>query len=135
MNAKPFLDTNVLVYAFAADDRRSPKADELIASGGAISVQVLNEFANVSVRKLRRSWEDVETALGALRQLLDPPIPLTLAVHEKAIALARGHRFSFYDALIVAAAIQAGCRLLLTEDMADGATIDGLTIRNPFKTD
>ena len=134
MNAKPFLDTHVLIYAFAADDRRSPKADELIAWGGTVSVQVLNEFAHVSVRKLRRSWSDIETALGAFRRLLDPPIPLNVAVHEKAIALARDHRFSFYDALIVAAAIQAGCRSLLTEDMADGATIDGLTIRNPFKT-
>lgn len=134
MNAKPFLDTNVLVYAFAADDRRSPKADELIAWGGTISVQVLNEFAHVAVRKLRRSWADTETALGAFRRLLDPPIPLTVGLHEKAIALARNHRFSFYDALIVAAAMQAGCRLLLTEDMADGAAIDGLTIRNPFKT-
>lgn len=94
---------------------------------------MLNEFAHVAVRKLRRSWEDVETALGAFRRLLDPPIPLTVAVHEKAIALARDHRFSLYDALIVAAATQAGCRLLLSEDMADGATIDGLTIRNPFK--
>jgi predicted nucleic acid-binding protein len=134
MNAKPFLDTNVLIYAFAADDRRSPKAEELIAWGGTVSVQVLNEFANVSVRKLLRSWEDVEAALGVFRRLLDPPIPLTVAVHEEAIALARDHRFSFYDALIIAAARQAGCRLLLTEDMADGATIDGLTIRNPFKT-
>jgi predicted nucleic acid-binding protein len=134
MNAKPFLDTNVLIYAFAADDRRSPKADELIAWGGTISVQVLNEFANVAVRKLLRPWEDVEKALGALRRLLDPPIPLTVAMHEKAIALARDHRFPFYDALIVAAAMQAGCRLLLTEDMDDGAMIDGLTIRNPFKT-
>ena len=69
MNAKPFLDTNVLVYAFAADDRRSPKADELIAWGGTGSVQVLNEFTNVAVRKLRRSWEDVEKALAAFRQL------------------------------------------------------------------
>lgn len=134
MNAKPFLDTNVLVYAFAADGRRSSKADELVARGGTISVQVLNEFVNVSMRKLRRSWGDVEKALGAFRQLLDPPIPLTVALHERAIALARDRRFSFYDALIVAAAMQAGCRLLLTEEMANGETINGLTIRNPFTT-
>ena len=87
------------------------------------------------MRKLLRSWEDVETALGAFRCLLDPPIPLTVAMHEKAIALARNHRFSLYDALIVAAAMQAECRLLLTKDMEEGATIDGLTIRNPFKTE
>jgi predicted nucleic acid-binding protein len=134
MNGKPFLDTNVLLYAFAADDRRSPKADELLAQGGKISVQVLNEFANVSVRKLRRSSADIEQALGAFRRLLDPPIPLTVALHEKAIALAREHRFAFYDALIVAAASAAGCRLLLTEDMADGTTIEDVSIRNPFKS-
>lgn len=134
MNGRPFLDTNVLLYAFAGDDRRSPQADQLIAQGGKISVQVLNEFVSVSARKLRRSWGDIEKALGAFRQLLDPPIPLTTALHEKAVALARAHHFSFYDALIVAAASQARCSLLLTEDMADGATIEGLTIRNPFKT-
>ncbi len=133
MNAKPFLDTNVLIYAFAADDPRGAKAEALIAAGGTISVQVLNEFVNVSRCKLRREWSEIESALGALKALLDPPMPLTIEAHKTALALARNHDFAFYDALIVAAASQAKCGVLFSEDMADGKRVAGLTIRNPFK--
>jgi predicted nucleic acid-binding protein len=129
---KPFLDTNVLVYAFAVGDRRSETAEALVAAGGVISVQVLNEFVNVSRRKLGRDWAEIESATGVLRVLLDPPLPLTLELHETAVVLARDHGFAFYDALIVAAASRAGCVTLYSEDMQHGQTIDGLTIRNPF---
>ena len=134
MSAKrrPFLDTNILIYAFAADDPRSDLAEALVAAGGVISVQVLNEFVNVSRRKLGREWADIENAVGVLRDLLDAPIPLTVELHDAAIALARDHGFAFYDALIVAAASQSGCVTLYSEDMQHGQTIDGLTIRNPF---
>lgn len=132
MNGKPFLDSNVLIYTVSDDDPRKATAEELIAAGGLISVQVLNEFVSVASKKLRRSWPEIEAALAELRALLDPPLPLTLATHESAVALARRYRLSFYDALIVASAAEAGCRELLTEDMADGMTIGGVTIRNPF---
>jgi predicted nucleic acid-binding protein len=132
MNAKPFLDTNVLVYAFTTNDRRSRVALNLLGDGGVVSVQVLNEFVNVSRRKLRFQWAEVESALRALRTMLDPPFPLTVDLHEFAIALAREHRLSFYDALIVAAASKANCAILLTEDMQHGKRMGDLTIRNPF---
>jgi predicted nucleic acid-binding protein len=132
MSAKPFLDTNVLLYAVTPKDHRSGAARNLIANGGVISVQVLNEFANVARRKLHREWTEIEDALNLLLRLLDPPIPLTVDLHESAITLARNHRLAFYDALIVAAASRANCAILLTEDMQHGRSIGGLTIRNPF---
>ena len=97
-----------------------------------ISIQVLNEFVNVSRRKLRREWPEIEEALSVLRTILDPPIPLTIEIHEAAVGLARNSGFSFYDSLIIAAAIRAGCRILYSEDMQDGQTVDGMTLRNPF---
>jgi predicted nucleic acid-binding protein len=132
MNAKPFLDTNILVYAFASNDPRSDRAEALVTAGGVISVQVLNEFVNVSRRKLRREWVEIEDALGVLRTILDPPIPLTIKLHEAAVWLARDHGFPFYDSLIITAAIRAGCGILYSEDMQHGQTVDGVTIRNPF---
>ncbi|MFZ1884252.1 MAG: PIN domain-containing protein [Rhodoplanes sp.] len=132
MTAKPFLDTNVLIYAFAADDPRSEPAEALLAAGGVISIQVLNEFVNVSRRKLAREWVEIERQLEVLRALLDSPVALTLDLHEAAVAYARDYGFAFYDALIVAAANSAGCTIVYSEDMHDGQRIRGLIIRNPF---
>jgi predicted nucleic acid-binding protein len=132
MSAKPFLDANIVVYAFASNDARSEKADALLQAGGAISVQVLNEFVNVLRRKQRRDWEEIDDALGVLKVLLDPPYPLTVEMHEAAIGIARQYGFSIYDSLIVAAALRAGCSTLYSEDLQHGQTIERLTIRNPF---
>jgi len=132
MNGTPFLDTNILIYAVAPEDRRTTTAQDLIEGGGVVSVQVLNEFVSVARRRLRREWPEIEAALGLLRRLLDPPISLTVELHESAIALAREHRLAFYDALIVAAASQANSTVPSFQDMQDGRRIGGLTIRNPF---
>jgi predicted nucleic acid-binding protein len=132
MHAKPFLDTNIIVYAFASNDPRGERADALVKAGGVISVQVLNEFVNVLRRKQRRDWEEIDDALGVLKMLLDPPLPLTVEVHEAAIGVARHYGFSIYDSLIVAAALRAGCSMLYSEDFQRGQTIERLAIRNPF---
>jgi len=132
MPAKPFLDTNIVVYAFTSNDVRSEKADALLQLGGVISVQVLNEFVNVLRRKQRRGWTEVESALGVLKVFLDPPQPLTVEVHEAAVGLARRHGFSIYDSLIVAAALRAGCSTLYSENLRHRQIVEGLTIRNPF---
>lgn len=128
---RPFFDTNILVYAVSADSKRH-RAQELLDGGGMVSVQVLNELANVLRKKLRRAWPEIESALEDICALLEPPAPLTFATHQSARWLARDHGFSFYDALIVAAAIDAGCDTLLSEDMQDGRRIAGLRILNPF---
>jgi predicted nucleic acid-binding protein len=132
MTAKIFLDTNVIVYAFSSNDPRNEKAEALLAAGGVVSVQVLNEFVNVSRRKNRRDWGEIQDALSVLKTLLDPPQPLTMEVHEAAVGIARDYGFHFYDSLIVAAALRAGCSILYSEDLHHGQTIEQLTIHNPF---
>ena len=132
MSVKPFLDTNILVYAFAANDRRSDTAEALLAAGGVVSVQVLNEFVNVSRRKLGLEWSEIRKALTILRALLDPPQPLTVELHEAAIDIAHRYGFHFYDSLILAAALQAGCDVLYSEDLQSRQRVDRLTVRNPF---
>ena len=98
-----------------------------------ISVQVLNEFASVARRKLKFSWLEITTALAALRELCAAPVPLTVATHDAAAALAARYGFAFYDAVIVASALEAGCTTLMSEDMQDGLVVEArLTVRNPF---
>jgi predicted nucleic acid-binding protein len=133
MPGSRFLDTNILIYAFAADDPRSARAEALIADGGVIGVQVLNEFTNVTRRKLRWQREQLEAAFVVLEELLGPARPLTAAVHARAVALARDHELSFYDALIVAAAVEAGCQVLCSEDLQHGQRFGALRVENPFR--
>ena len=129
---RPFLDTNVLVYAVLSDDPRRPTAERLLTAGGTISVQVLNEFVNVARGKLGWSWPDIETMLALVRSPSRRVLDLSVATHEAAVALARDHSLSFYDALIVAAALESGCDTLFTEDMQHGRKFGGLVIVNPF---
>ena len=128
---KPFFDTNILVYALSADPKRT-RAQQLLDGGGVVSVQVLNELTNVLCKKLRRTWPEIEAALDDLCDLLEPPTPLSVATHQSARWLARDHGFGFYDALIVAAAIEAGCDTLFSEDMQNGRRIASVGIVNPF---
>jgi predicted nucleic acid-binding protein len=132
MPGERFFDTNVLIYAFAAGDRCSARAESLLAEGGVIGVQVLNEFTNVARRKLGWDWPQVQAALGVITELTGPPLPLTADIHTQAVKLARDSSLPFYDALIVAAAADAGCRALLTEDLQHGRKFSGVTIQNPF---
>ena len=128
-----FFDTNILIYAFAADDPRSARAEALLAEGGVIGVQVLNEFTNVARRKLSWKWAQIEAAIVVIEELLGPARPLTTAIHARAVVLARDHTLSFYDALIVAAAVDAGCAVLCSEDMQHGQKFGNLSIDNPFR--
>lgn len=114
MGAEPFLDTNILVYAFTTDERRKGPARELIAAGGRISVQVLNEFVNVSRRKLRRDWRDIGAFLTLVRERVAEPSAITVETHRTALGIAERHGLSFYDSLIVASAKLAGCSVLYT---------------------
>lgn len=133
MSDRVFLDTNVLVYALGQHADRTPTAEALLASGGVVSVQVLNELAAVASRKLRMSWPDVKAALADIKILCPSPIPITVETHDAALRLADRHGYHIYDALIVAAALEAECSILYSEDLQSGQVIDGrLTIRNPF---
>lgn len=133
MTGPCFLDTNILIYAALLPDPRSEAARGLLARGGVISVQVLNEFTNVAHRKLRRPWLEIARAVDAIGFLCQPPLPLTIATHAAARRIAEGTGYAFYDALIVASALEAKCTTLFSEDLQDGRMIEGrLTIRNPF---
>lgn len=133
MSGKPFLDTNVLIYALGEDRDRSPRAEALLVAGGVISVQVLNELAAVARRKLKMSWAEVGEALSAIRALCPTPLPLTTDTHEEGLRLASKYGVNIYDALILASALQADCALLYSEDMQPGQVIDRrLRIENPF---
>lgn len=135
MNDRPFLDTNVLVYSLGELDDRSVRADALLEAGGVVSLQVLNELAAVAHRKLGMSWQDIINALAAIRVLCPSPVPVTLETHDSALRLANRYDFHIYDALIVAAALEAECMVLYSEDLQDGQVIDGqLTVRNPFRS-
>lgn len=128
---KRFFDTNILVYAFLDIDKRD-KAIAVLAEGGRISVQVLNEFTNVARQKRQRPWPEIEAAITVIREWFPDIVPLTEQTHARALALARDHGLSFYDALIVAAAQEAGCDTLFTEDMQHGRKFGSLNIVNPF---
>jgi predicted nucleic acid-binding protein len=126
-----FFDTNILVYAQQAGVK-ADRARALIMGGGKLSVQVLNEFAAVSRRRQGKDWREIGEAISDVLALLDPPLALTLDLHQAARALAEHQLLSFYDALIVASAIDGGCDVLYSEDMQHGRSIAGLAIVNPF---
>lgn len=128
---RAFLDTNLLVYA-QGRDAKSEMARQIILQGGVISVQVLNEFTSVLRRKFSMSWDEIAEALEDVKIALDTVRPIGLETHSAAVELAREHGFSFYDALIIAAALEADCDQLLTEDMQAGRRIERLAIVNPF---
>lgn len=126
-----FLDTNILVYA-QTSGAKADKARELLGAGGKLSVQVLNEFAAVTRRKLQKNWNEIGEAIDDALALVDPPLPITFNTHATAMSLARVHDFPFYDALIIASALEAGCDTLFTEDMQHGRRVESVVIVNPF---
>lgn len=127
-----FLDTNVLVYAHSLGDHRIHTAQQLLLDGGVINSQVLNELAVVLRSKLAFSWDEVVQAVEKILVLCPNPRPLTAATHLRSLRLAKKYKLSIWDSLIVAAALEAGCSTLYTEDLHYGQTIEGLRIENPF---
>lgn len=126
-----FFDSNVLLY-LASDPGKAKRSRELLADGGTISVQVLNEVASVCIRKMKLSWAETHELLNDIRSLLKVN-DLTVADHERGLAIAERYRTSLYDSMIVAAALNADCDTLYSEDVQDGLLIDGrLRVANPF---
>ena len=128
-----FFDTNILIYLASGDASKADRAEATIAGGGSISVQVLNELANVARRKMQMSWDDAHTFLNMLRGVLTVH-PITVETHEAGLRLAERYGLSIYDSTIVASALGAGCDTLWSEDMQHGMVLDGrLRIVNPFR--
>ncbi len=128
----PLLDTNILVYAFA-DDPRSAVAQTLLSEPFILSVQALNEFANVARRKLGMSWAEIRLAIADLSALAAAIVPIDKECNSLAVDLAARYNFSIFDALMIASALQAGSGQCFSEDMQNGLMVDGrLVILNPF---
>jgi predicted nucleic acid-binding protein len=129
--ADSFFDTNVLLYLLSKDATKADRSEALLASGGVVSVQVLNEFASVASRKLAMTIAEIREILSTIRAVC-AVVPLDIETHGLGLDIAERHRFSTYDALIVAAAVRAGCTIFYTEDLQQGQVIEKLQIRNPF---
>lgn len=130
--AEVFHDTNVVLYLLSEDTAKADRAEELLACGGRVSVQVLNEFAAVATRKLGMGWTDVGEILAQVRAVCTVE-SLAIETHERGLALASRYGLNVYDAMIVSSALLAGCTRLYSEDMQDGQVFDRqLTVCNPF---
>jgi predicted nucleic acid-binding protein len=126
-----FLDSNVVLYLLSADACKADKTEDLLAQQPCISVQVLNEVTSVCRRKLGMPWPEVQDLLLAVKASC-MVLPLTVETHAQAVSIAQQHQLSFYDAHIVAAAIQSGASRLMSEDMREGLVVGPIKIQNPF---
>ena len=129
---KPFFDTNVLLYLLSEDIRKADRSEALMATGGVISVQVLNEFSSVASRKLKMTYAEIRDALQIIRAVCQTQA-VTIDIHELGLDIAERYGYALYDSMIVSAALQSGCTILYSEDMQHGQIIEGqLRITNPF---
>ena len=135
MSANVFLDSNILVYSYSNSEiQKQEIARQLIADGNSfISTQVLQELCNIVTRKFKFTYAQAVTAIKESCQNNSLHINTEDTVLQ-ACQIAGRHGFSFFDSLIVAAAMESGCTVLYSEDMQDGQIIEGqLTVKNPFK--
>jgi predicted nucleic acid-binding protein len=127
-----FFDTSVLLYVLSGEIEKAERVEGLLTRAGTISVQVLNEFAAVATRKLGLSLVEVREVLGVIRAVCVTH-PLTIDHHDKGIEIAERYRVSFFDSLIIASALLAGCTTLYSEDLQHRQIIEGrLKVINPF---
>lgn len=140
MSAKIFVDTNILVYAFDNNEKEKQKiAQKVLREKGeigeiALSTQVLQEFFVIVTRKLKEPLPINDASKTVQLFSAYPLVQVSPKLILNAIKRHRDDSFSFWDALIVEAALQAGSDILLSEDMQDGRQIGRLSIKNPFST-
>jgi predicted nucleic acid-binding protein len=133
MNERYAIDTNIAIYSYVGGEK-SKKANELLTNGPYISVQLLNEFANVALKKLDVQNPSLDQAIIDITTFARAVRSLDIALNQSAQLLHARYKLSFYDALIVSAALFDDCAILYSEDMQHGLVIeDRLTIINPFK--
>lgn len=128
------LDTNVAIYALSDENRRKPIGKRVLAEASFVSVQLLNELANVLVRKQGLSWADATAKSDDVRLAVQQVRPISAADHMEALRIAARYQLSFYDALMLAVALAGGARTIYSEDMQHDLLIDGtLRIVDPFR--
>src|SRR5271156_1797395 len=139
MSGRFFLDTNIFVYTFDAKaPAKAKKATQLIrraadAGEGIISYQVVQEFFSVAFRRFPQPMsipEAEQYLITVLRPLL--AVHSSPAIYFEALRIVEKHRMSWYDSLIIAAALEGQCERLYSEDFQHGRKIDGVRIENPF---
>ncbi|MEW5851352.1 MAG: PIN domain-containing protein [Myxococcota bacterium] len=126
-----FFDTNVLLYLLSADVAKAQRAEEVLAAGGFISVQVLNEFVSVARRKVGMTIPEIREFLTTIRAVCRV-CPLDVDTHDLGMDISERHGFALYDSQIIASAKLAGCRTVFSEDLQDGQTVAGVKVSNPF---
>ena len=134
MSGKTFLDTNIVVYLYSGDEPEKQATALALIEGSVpvVSTQVLSELANTLSRKFKLSYDVVAQAVAEVRDACTV-VPVTPDTILQALVLAQKYRYAYYDSLILAAALSAGCETLATEDMQHGQIIEGtLKIHCPF---
>ena len=130
---RPFVDTNVLLYLLSGDAAKADRAEAVLAARVIVSVQVLNEFVNVARRKFALEWMELTQILADIRRFADVR-NLSVDTHDRGLALAQRYQLNIYDAMTAAAALNAGCTTLMSEDFQGGQVFDRrLRVRNPFR--
>lgn len=135
MSVKRFFDTNIVFYALSNDPARAGLAQLALEPGGTISVQVLNELTLALRRKASQSWDAIDRHMKTLAPFLLDVRPVLMTTHLLGREIAARHELPFYDSLLLASALEAGCSRFLSEDLQHGFRIDGLTIVDPFRAD
>lgn len=129
---EPFFDSNVVLYMLSTEAAKADRSAALLAAGGIISVQVLNECFSVARRKLKYSLPEIDSFLKLVRANCQV-LPVTVEGHDLGRKVHERFGLQIYDSMIVAAAQLSGCAVLYSEDMHNGLNIGGLTICNPYK--
>lgn len=135
MNGNQFIDTNVLIYCYTSSELDKQRVARRVVSekGRYVSTQVLQELANTLRRKFKKDWLEINATLQEITSQFTVHLNTASTIRD-AVRLADRYGYSFYDSLIVAAALESGCSILYSEDMQSGQLIDGtLTIRSPFQ--
>jgi predicted nucleic acid-binding protein len=131
-DAEPFFDTSVLLYLLSGDAAKADRVETLLSARGVVSVQVLNEFAVVALRKLKMPLNEIREILDTIRAVCAVE-PITVETHDRGLAVLERYKFSLFDSMLVAAALIAGAKLIYSEDLPHGQVIDNqLRVTNPF---
>jgi len=132
--AESFFDTSVLLYLLSDDARKADKIETLLSARGIISVQVLNEFAVVALRKIKMPLNEVREILDTIRVVCTVE-PITVETHDRGLTVLERYRYSLYDSMLVATALISGAKTLYSQDLQNGQVIDDqLRITNPFSS-
>jgi predicted nucleic acid-binding protein len=133
MNAKKiFFDTNTLLYLLSSDNKKADWVSQNLQQSNVISIQVLNEFTSASLRKIKISSEELDEFLDLFKSTFNVKA-LDTETFDTGLMVSRRYGYQHYDSMIIAAALQAGCERLYSEDMQHRQMIDKrLQIVNPF---